>query len=160
MLLILFGLSGSGKNFVGDILAKEFNYFFWDADTILSPEMRDCIKNKTSFTQAMRDNFTKAIIQNISQLQTQQANLVVAQAFYKESNRQQLLTAFPTAQLIQIKAEPSIIATRLQKNSNSINLDYAEKIKVNFEETALPHQIIINNSDSAAIVEQLKQIII
>jgi gluconokinase len=157
MLIILYGLSGSGKNFVGEILAKQFGYHFWDADSILPVEMRECIKKKLSFTQAMRDNFTSLIIQHVTELQKQHANLVITQAFYKEKNRQQLLTAFPTAKLTQIEAEPAIIAARLGNNDRSIAVDYAEKIKVNFENTQLPHEVIINNSDKNAVITQLKK---
>ena len=38
-LIILFGLAGSGKNYVGEILQKHFNYYFWDGDTLLTKEM-------------------------------------------------------------------------------------------------------------------------
>jgi gluconate kinase len=159
MLLILFGLSASGKNFVGEILAEQFNYHFWDADTILPPVMLDAIKQKATFTQQMRDDFTTNIIQHVTQIQKQHNNLVVTQAFYKESNRLQLLHAFPTAKLVQIKAEPSIIAARLEKNNKSIDIDYAEKIKVNFEDTKLPHTAIVNNTDKTAVISQIKTIL-
>ena len=159
MLIILFGLSGSGKNYVGEILAEKFHYFFWDADSVLPAEMRESIKQKKSFTQIMRDNFTTIIIQHIAQLTSQHANLVIAQAFYKETNRQQVLTAFPGANLIQIKAEPDIITARLTKNDKSIPPDYAEQISRHFEETLLPQKIITNNSDHSAVVSQLTQLI-
>jgi gluconokinase len=155
MLIILFGLSGSGKNYVGEILAEKFNYFFWDADTVLPQDMRDYIKQKKSFTQSMRDNFTTIIIQHIAELQSQHANLVIAQAFYKEINRQQVLNAFPDANLIHIKAESAIIAARLTKNAKSIPIDYAEQISRHFENTLLTHKIITNNSDQDAVVSQL-----
>jgi gluconokinase len=159
MLLILFGLSGSGKNFVGEILAENFNYHFWDADSILPPAMLKAIKQKATFTQEMRDNFTTDIIHHVAHLQKQYNNLVVTQAFYKESNRQQILNAFPEATLIQIKADPAIIAARLQKNNKSIDIDYAEKIKVNFENTKLPHVAIVNNTDKTAVISQIKTIL-
>src|ERR1700722_6120517 len=99
MLIILFGLSGSGKNFVADILANRFNFHFFDADSVLPQEMRDCIKQKNMFTQAMRDRFTETIKTNISHLERihENKNLVVAQALYKEKNRNEIQEAFPEA---------------------------------------------------------------
>ena len=40
MLIILFGLSGSGKNFVGNVLVKHFGFYFWDTDDALLDEMK------------------------------------------------------------------------------------------------------------------------
>jgi shikimate kinase len=46
LLIILFGLSGSGKNYVGRILRDDFGFLFYDADTDLTPEMQDAIKRQ------------------------------------------------------------------------------------------------------------------
>jgi gluconate kinase len=155
MIFILFGLSGSGKNFAGELLAKNFDFYFWDADTMLPPTMRAAIQKQEVFTQAMRDEFTQIIIENIRILNKEHPNLAVAQALYKEKNRKQIIQAFPAAKLIQIKAHPEIIATRLLRNSKS----YAEKIRSNFEESNLPHTVIDNNTDIHAVQSQLQNII-
>ena len=155
MILILFGLSGSGKNFAGEILAKNLDFFFWDADSVLTKEMLAAIQKHEVFTQAMRDEFTAIIIANIGELSEQHENLAVAQAFYKEKNREQLLAAIPAAHLIQINAQPEIIANRLQTTTKT----YAEKIRAGFEETGLPHMLISNNTDSNAVLTQLKNTI-
>lgn len=34
-LFVLFGPPGSGKNFVGDILAAKYGFLFYDSETIL-----------------------------------------------------------------------------------------------------------------------------
>jgi gluconokinase len=46
MLLILFGLPGSGKNFVGRILQEDFGFLFHDADDDLPDEMREAIQSQ------------------------------------------------------------------------------------------------------------------
>jgi gluconokinase len=156
MQLILFGLSGSGKNYVGEIFAKHFEFYFWDADTVLPAEMRECINRQETFTQSMRDNFTAIIIHHINELKKLHPKLVIAQAFYKEQNRIQIKTACPTAQLVYIQAQPALIATRLSKNHADGYLDYAEKIRLNFETPQLVHKVIINESDEAAVIKQIE----
>jgi gluconokinase len=158
VLIILFGLSGSGKNFVGEIFAKEFNVHFWDADLALPIVMRDCIQQQISFTQAMRNAYTQDIIEHIQHLKTSYAKLVVAQGLYREENRAQIAMAFPQAVFIEIKAYSSLIQQRLQKPGSGIELAYAEKISQHFEIARLPHHTITNNTGAAAIIEQISRL--
>ncbi len=155
MQLILFGLSGSGKNYVGEILAKEFGYHFWDGDSVLTGEMRDCIKNKQPFTQTMRDTFTAVIINHINRLTKEYVDVVIAQGFYKERNRCQIQHAVPAAQLVHIHANLELIQNRLRKHHETDYLDYAKKISLNFEAPQLPHHVINNETDEQSVIEQL-----
>ena len=157
MLIILFGLSGSGKNFVGNILQNHFDFHFWDADQALPQDMLDCIAQKQSFTQAQRDNFTRVIIEKVSSLENNpnNQNLVVAQALYKEKNRKEIQDAFPDAIFFHVKASPEKIMARRRNSNEGIDADYAKKISLNFENPILTHEDIENNSDKQAIVEQL-----
>jgi gluconate kinase len=158
MLIILFGLSGSGKNFVAEILASHFHFHFFDADSVLPQEMRVCIQQKKMFTQAMRDHFTDIIKKNIAELKTtdNSTNLVVTQALYKEKNRREILEAYPDAKFIYVQADLEKILVRLQKSHHNIDADYAKKISVNFQDPKLPHKIIINNTNKEDVISQLQ----
>lgn len=157
MLAILFGLSGSGKNFVGNILAKHFGYHFWDADSVLLPEMRQCIEKRELFTQKMRDDFMRVIIAKVTELKKTYPKLAIAQALYKEKNRVQLLDALPDSKLLYIEADPAKIAERLAQGVNKlVDADYARKISQNFEPSRLPHITITNNTDENSIIAQLQ----
>jgi len=154
MLIILFGLAGSGKNFVGEIFHQHpFSFEFMDGDHYLTQEMRDAIASKQSFTQDMRDQFTEELIDKISKSNAE--NLVVASAFYKEKNRQQLLAAFPDAKLILIEADLDHIQNRLLER-NDIGPDYAKKIKINFEQPIDFHGTILNNAGKEEVIEQIE----
>ena len=156
MQIILFGLSGAGKNFVGEILAKYFPFYFWDADKDLPQNMQDCITQKKFFTQEMRDEFTQSIIKKMTNLTEQYDNLAVAQAFYKEKNRLQLQMSWPDAKWIYVKSHPKNILARLQTRGLGVSADYAEKISINFEEPQLPHLTLNNDSDESSIIQQLE----
>ncbi|EKD75376.1 MAG: hypothetical protein ACD_44C00148G0001 [uncultured bacterium] len=156
MLIILFGLSGSGKNFVGEILAKEFHFHYWDADAALPEKMREAIAHKQFFTQAMRDEMTELVIKKIDALQSQHEHLVISQALYKEKNRTTLSIAFPGAIFVHVKTTLENIRTRLNKRKNGISYDYAYQISQFFEEPLLAHKILINESDQNAIIGQIK----
>ncbi len=161
MLIILFGLSGSGKNFVAEILEQDFGFEFFDADSILPQAMRDCIAQKKMFTQAMRDKFTTDIKNKITTLQSTGANenLVVTQALYKEKNRLEIQDAFPAAKFIHVQADVETIQTRLHKSHREVDPDYAKKISVNFESPQLTHITLINNTNKADVVKQLDELL-
>lgn len=62
MLLILFGLPGCGKNYVGEILQSSFGFYFYDGDDALTDDMRDCLNNGYEETTS-RHYFSYAFIQ-------------------------------------------------------------------------------------------------
>jgi len=154
MLIILFGLAGSGKNFVGEILAKQFNYYFWDADRSLPEEVQQSIREKKSFTQSMRNQITDMVIQETTKLLLTHQKLVVAQALYKEANREMLRQTFPDALFIHVQADQQIILQRLKQRGGIVDKEYAKAIAANFEEPHLRHEKIINNKDEKAILAQ------
>lgn len=159
MIIVLFGLSASGKNFVGETLAQHFNFHFWDADEALSPEMRARIEGKKPFTQEMRNQLADKIIETISSLKVKHKNLVIAQALYKEQNRLQILMAHSEAKLVWIRANSPNITSRLKLRDNDIDEEYADKIKPFFEEPKIVHGIIDNDTDQHAIIKQLNALI-
>ena len=97
--------------------------------------MEEYIRNKQSFTQAMRDQHAQIVINKISELQKVHPKLVMAHALYREINRQQLQARFSHAKFIHVKAETSIIAQRLKQRDDSVDEHYALKIRANFDET-------------------------
>ncbi len=159
MLLILFGPSGSGKNFTAQLLQEQLNFYFWDADQSLTPDMLNAIKNKHHFTETMRDELTQIIINKIKTLQTTHKNIVVSQALYKEKNRMQILSAFPDAKLIQINASPQHIQTRLTNGKHIIPADYAAQIAIHFEPPTIFHGLINNDSDKNNLLRQIEKIL-
>ena len=158
MIIILFGLSGAGKNFVGEVLVEHFGYYFWDGDAAVPAKMQRAIQKKLPITQVMRNQMTKKLMEHIVKLQKNDRKLVVAQALYKEENREQILKQFPYAQFIHVQATDQHIHQRLVARGN-LDLDYAQTLKKNFEPPLVPHKNIINNDNAENIVLQWQQIL-
>lgn len=159
MLLILIGLSGSGKNFVGEILAKEFNFHYWDADTDIPQNMREQILKKEDISQIMRDEFTEIIIKKIAKLKKQYPKLAVSQALYKEINRRQIALHHPEAKFIHVISAKKNINDRLKQRNDWVDEVYAEKIRTQFENPSRIDGIVMNNSDVFAIISQLQSLL-
>lgn len=155
MLLILFGPPGAGKSFIGNLLEDDYDFYFYDADIDLTPKLREAIQNKQSFTQAMRDEYYSVVLDKIDTLTSKHQNIIVAQAFAKEKNRQELLACFPQAKFIYIDADFARVNERLQKRNDWVTLDYAEKIRKIFEVPMIEHSVLDNNRDKTHLKKQL-----
>ena len=147
-LIILFGLPGTGKTYVGKIFEKYFDYYFFDGDRDLTKEMKEAIKVQRVFTNRMRDVFFKKLIGNIQELTKKHKKLVIAQTFIKEKYRTDLLKKIPKTKFVLVKTKKSIREKRLQERVNyPLDLEYARIMETNFEEPIIDHSTIINDED-------------
>jgi len=145
-LIILFGLPGTGKTYVGKVFEKYFDHYFYEGDDDLTSEMKTAIKTKTVFTDQMRDTFFKILISKIQNLKSKYKNFVVAQTFIKEKYRIDLLKKIPETKFILIKTKKEIREKRLMKRTYyPLDLEYARKMEVNFDKPRINHEIIIND---------------
>ncbi len=160
MLLVLFGLSGSGKNYVGRILRDDYSMYFYDADTDLTPEMQDAIRRQSIIPDAARDAFFRQLVERIRELRTREDRLVVSQAIYKEKHRELIRAYFPDARFIWVRAPPGVIAERLaRRTDNPATLAYAEKILAIFEPPRISHFVLDNASDRSEVKRQIEEIL-
>lgn len=161
MIIILFGLPAAGKNYVGKIFEKYFNFFFYDADDDLTPEMKKAVRQKQLFTDDMRDKYYNNVVQKIKILSKKYDNLVVAQALPKEKYRVLIAQHVPKAKFIFIKSLVKHLKNRLQSRKHIINEQYAPKVFQYFEEPQIKHQVIDNseNDDKEKIKVQIREIL-
>lgn len=159
MILILFGRSGAGKNHIGELLQKEFGFYFYDADELLPEEAKELLINKKHFTEEIRNQITKNLIQKTNMLKEMHPKLVIAQALYKEKNRKEFLLEVPLARLIYVFASLSTTITRIKNRNNSITPEYAIQMDVGFEEPIHPQYTIYNNASSSHLIEQLSDLL-
>jgi len=154
-LIILFGLPGTGKTYVGKMFEKYFDYYFYEGDNDLSQEMKQAIKVQRVFTDQMRNVFFEKLIKNIQKLLTKHKKLAIAQTFIKEKYRIDLLKKIPEAKFILIETKNNIREKRLTQRVNyPLDLEYTRKMCENFEKPKINHLTIINNEDG---IEKIKK---
>jgi gluconokinase len=160
MLLILFGMLGSGKNYIGEMLSDDYGMMFYDADTDLPPEMREAIRKRDIVTDTVRDHFFDIVVARLAELQQQTPDLVCAQALYKEKHREQIKRAFPEARFILVESTPELVAERLaHRQDGFVDAEYARKIAPLFDPPRLAHTVIVNVAGRAEIKQQVDQIL-
>lgn len=148
MQLLLFGPIGSGKSYIGELLAQDFGLHYHDADRDLPAEALEAIGRHEPFTEAMREQFLERIIARIRGLAIAHPRFVVAQALFRNHQRARLLEAFPSLQLVWVRSSPEQIAERLRARTGHIASSYyATTINPGFELPTVPHLVLDNIAD-------------
>jgi len=159
MIIILFGKPGVGKNFVGDVMAKNFGFYHYDADSDLPKYVVDKIKSGQLATDEDREKFYDIVIDNIKKLKKSFKNIVVSQALIKEKHRKMLLEKLPSIKFLWLQADKDIMAKRLLDREHFVSKNYADELDNLFEQPKIVCDIIKNNSTEEAIINQLESIL-
>jgi gluconate kinase len=159
MFIYLFGLPAAGKNYVGQVLADEFGFEFYDGDRDLTPELRDAVRHQQPFTEAMRDRFYARLVERIAELRLIYADLAFCQATFKERHRQQIAAAFPDVVFVLVQAEEVVRMARLREGSTAVTVEYARQIASFFEPPRHEHRVIDNNGGREEVVRQLADLL-
>lgn len=147
-IIILFGLPGSGKSFVGTVFQKYFDFYFFDGDLALPKNMKRALNVQSEITNDMRDEFFQRLIKIVKKLTKQKEKIIIAQTCIKEKYRELLLNHIPDARFILIQTDTIIRETRLDKRKNyPLEKEYARKMCRNFDMPKIKHEVILNNED-------------
>lgn len=159
-IVVLFGLPGSGKTFIGNILKKYFNFYHYDGDIDLPDNMKKAIRTKTVITNSMRNIFFQKIIQSTKRLKKKYESIVVTQTFIKEKYRQLFLREFPQARFILTQTNPVLREARLRKRKDyPLDLEYVRKMCRNFDIPQIGHSVINNDCDGDKSIQKQLQLI-
>ncbi len=159
ILLILFGPTGVGKNFVGEILRDQLGFRFYDADADLTEPMVEAIQRKEIFTEELRETYFDIVSKRTAHLRKGHKKLVVAQAFGAEQNRLDFKRMFPEATFVLITAEKSLVEQRIIKRNDWVDLEFCRTIWNSFQTPQLTHEVLDNNDDLQHIVKQLQLVL-
>ncbi|MGI6084241.1 MAG: shikimate kinase [Acetivibrionales bacterium] len=157
-LIVLFGKTGAGKNYVSEIFAKELGFYFYDADRDLTAEMKEAVAEGRVFTVEMRDRYLEKIIERTKELFASHTQIVLAQGLFKNKQRRELLKAFPFAEFVWVDAADGLIEQRIVERNSSVTLEYALKINQMFEEPDFYCERIINHNSSEELLNKIRKI--
>ncbi|KPA50943.1 hypothetical protein [Photobacterium lucens] len=153
--LFLFGLSGAGKSYVGDVIGAHDDWFVYHADDDLTDEMLEVIQAEKPFTEEMRDNFFERISDKVNHFRTLYPRIVVTQGAYKKKHRDFIRNNISDIEMIYVTATDSLIHQRLEYRLNGISNASAEAIKHIFEVPDPSVKTIFNYEGKSSIIEQL-----
>lgn len=113
MVIILMGVSGSGKTTVGQLLARELDWPFYDADEFHPPANIAKMAQGQPLNDDDRAPWLAALHRQIHRLLAEQQSAVVTCSALRQTYREQLLRDNPGARLVYLKGEAGTIARRM-----------------------------------------------
>lgn len=154
--LFLFGLSGAGKSWVGELMSARSGWPVYHADIDISAQMRQALAQARPFTDAMRDDYFSRLPAHIASHRQAGLPLIVTQGAYKQRHRDLLARAVPGLLPIWVDAPPQVILQRLQRRGDGIRAASAAALLQDFEVPPSSVCKIINDGDSDTVLQQCK----
>ena len=118
MIILVMGVSGSGKTTVGEKLAESLGYKFADADDFHPQENIDKMRNGIALNDTDRLPWLQQMQDVIKQRLSENTNIVISCSALKESYRQMLLINRESVKLVYLKGSFELIHKRLKERLN------------------------------------------
>jgi len=161
MVIILMGVSGSGKTTIGSRLAESLGWSFFDGDDFHPPENIAKMSSGIALTDSDRVPWLQALADLIASLLASKKSAVLACSALKSEYRDRLKNgAGPnTDQLrfVYLKVSPSVAHERLRKREGHFMPE--ELISSQFETLEEPDDAIVINAELSPdeVVAQIRQ---
>jgi gluconokinase len=118
MIIILMGVSGSGKTTIGSALAKDLHWNFYDADDFHPQNNLDKMRRAIPLTDEDRKPWLDSLHSKIRTLLSRGESAVLACSALKQSYRNRLLIDHTLVQLVYLKGDYDLIRKRLEARHN------------------------------------------
>lgn len=113
MVIVLVGVSGSGKSTVGKRLARKLHFDFYEGDDYHTESSKEKMRAGIALDDTDRQPWLTAIRQLIAAILSQDGNGVVAYSGLKQSHRDGIEQ--PGVQLVYLKGDSQLIRGRLER---------------------------------------------
>ncbi|UTF59993.1 gluconokinase [Gilvimarinus sp. DA14] len=117
-LVIVMGVSGSGKSSVAKAMAEQLNYEYLDADDFHSDEAKACMAAGVPLTDAQRIPWVHNICAHLATRAQNGQNCTLAFSGLRRSHRQQLRKLPFDLVFLYLKGSKALIAERINARNN------------------------------------------
>jgi gluconokinase len=115
MVILLMGVSGSGKTTIGKILAQQQHWQFKDADDFHSQTNKDKMQGGEALTDADRRPWLELLREEIDRSLQTKTDLILACSALKATYRQVLADKSDRVKFVYLKGSFELIQQRLQE---------------------------------------------
>ncbi|MHC5595649.1 MAG: gluconokinase [Nostoc sp.] len=161
MIILIMGVSGSGKSTIGKLLADSLQWDFSDADDFHSPENVEKMRRGIPLSEADRMPWLQDLQTAIKHWLQENKNVVLACSALKDSYRQYLVLDCERIKLVYLKGSYELIQMRLQERHNHymseklLNSQFdtlEEPLNTISMDVAQPPQVIVQNIRTALAI--------
>lgn len=117
MILILMGVAGSGKTTIGQLLAQELHWPFYDGDDFHPLANIDKMSRGVALTDEDRVAWLASLRQLIERLLSEHQSAILACSALKQSYRHDLKGEDDEVQFVYLKGDHDLIRQRLAQRS-------------------------------------------
>jgi gluconokinase len=117
VIVILMGVSGSGKTTLGRLLSRELGWSLYEGDEFHSPANVEKMSRGIPLTDADRIPWLESLRDLIDRCVRRGENAVIACSALKRSYRGILKGGHPEVIFVHLKADPRLIAGRLERRA-------------------------------------------
>lgn len=155
--LFLFGLSGAGKSWVGDLISAHTGWPVYHADADITEQMRQALAEARPFTDNMRDDYFARLPGYIASHRLTGLPLIVTQGAYKRKHRDWLGRQVGGLLPIWVDAPPDLIIQRLEQRGQGIRAASAAALFSDFEAPPAGSRRIVNDGDKNRVLQQFRE---
>jgi gluconokinase len=114
MIVVLMGVSGSGKTTIGQKLASILEWRFYDADALHSPGNRNKMRRGLALSDSDRLPWLRSVRRLIQRCMAQRVDAIVACSALKQSYRDIIVVDVRNVRIVYLKGTPEVIAKRVK----------------------------------------------
>ena len=118
MVVVLMGVSGSGKTTVGQLLAADLHWEFHDGDALHSAANRARMSRGIPLTDAQRMPWLRRVRRLIDRCLARGTAAVIACSALKQAYRNVIVSDPALVQIVYLKGSQKLIAQRLANRKN------------------------------------------
>ncbi len=155
MLIILFGLPGAGKSFVGALLRDEFGFHFHESDDDIPEDYRRLVAAGQVVSDERRDDYHRHLLDRIAALAEAHPRLAVAVPLLRQKHREWIQARFPHATFVLVQVAAELWPARLARRTHTVSADYARRILPLYEPPALEHKTLDTTPEGPEAVRRL-----
>jgi gluconokinase len=146
LIVVVMGVTGSGKTTIGSLLATETGWEFADADSFHSPQNIEKMRRGIPLDDADRAPWLAAIREAIAQWITAHRNVVLACSALKRSYRKELEVG-PEVRFVYLKGSYDFIYQRLRARHGHFATE--EILKSQFAALEEPQDAVVVDVDQS-----------
>lgn len=161
---LLFGKTGTGKSYIGQLLEDQGVHHL-DGDAYITDEMRLALKAGDQITEEMIGAFVDHLAKTINTEIKDQAGrpFVISQAMYLNQYRRQLADKVPSLQFMMIESDETLrmdrIRARFDEGQSKVSPDYALEMDKKFETPDHDFITLHNKGDDEVLIQEVKSLI-